>query len=56
MFDFGQYLDFEKPVVEIEQELIRLKSLVESGDLSQMGEVEKLEKKLEKCFFGLYNM
>lgn len=54
MLDFGQYLDFEKPVVEIEQELIRLRSLVESGDLSQMNEVEKLERKLEKTRGDVY--
>lgn len=54
MLDFGQYLDFEKPVVEIEQELIRLRSLVEAGDHSQMGEVEKLEKRLEKARTDVY--
>lgn len=54
MLDFGQYLDFEKPVVEIELELIRLKSLVESGDLGQMSEVEKLGKKLEKVRGDVY--
>lgn len=54
MLDFGQYLDFEKPVVEIEQELMRLRSLVESGDLSPMSEVEKLQKKLEKVRGDVY--
>ncbi len=54
MLDFGQYLDFEKPVVEIEQELIRLRSLVESGDLSLMNDVEKLERKLEKTRGDVY--
>ncbi len=54
MVDFGQYLDFEKPVVEVEEELKRLKSLVESGDTSVLSEVEKIEKKLTKVRSEVY--
>ncbi len=54
MADFGQYLDFEKPVVLIEQELIRLRSVVESGEHSAMSEVEKLQKKLDKTRNDVY--
>jgi acetyl-CoA carboxylase carboxyl transferase subunit alpha len=54
MADFGQYLEFEQPVVQVEQELIRVRALVESGDLSQAQEVEKLLKKLEKVRQEVY--
>ncbi len=54
MVDFSQYLDFEAPVVELEEELKRVRSLVEAGDLSQASEVEKLEKKLEKVRGEVY--
>lgn len=52
--DFSQYLDFEKPVVEVEEEILRVRSLVEGGDLSQAAEVEKLQKKLEKVRSEVY--
>ncbi|HMO17503.1 MAG TPA: acetyl-CoA carboxylase carboxyltransferase subunit alpha [Oligoflexia bacterium] len=54
MVDFSQYLDFEKPVVEIELELQRLKSLVESGDTAHINEVEKLQKKRDKVRSEVY--
>lgn len=54
MVDFGQYLDFEKPVVEVEEELARLKTLVESGDTSVISDVSKLEKKREKVRAEVY--
>lgn len=54
MVDFSQYLDFEKPVVQLEEELLRLRMLVEGGDLSQVGEVEKVQKKLEKARADTY--
>jgi acetyl-CoA carboxylase carboxyl transferase subunit alpha len=54
MVDFGQYLDFEKPVAEVEEELKRLRGLVESGDTSVISEVEKLEKKREKVRTDVY--
>ncbi len=46
--------DFERPVLEIENELIRLRSLVEAGDRTKAFEVEKLEKKLEKVRADVY--
>ena len=54
MVDFNQFLDFERPVVEVGQELRRLRSLVEGGDLSLRGEVEKVEKRLEKVRTDVY--
>ncbi len=52
--DFSQYLDFEQPVVELEQQLLRLRGQVESGDMSQANEVEKLERKLERLKLDVY--
>ncbi len=46
--------DFERPVLEIEHELFRVRSLVESGDLSRAGEVEKLERRLDKVRSEIY--
>ncbi len=46
--------DFERPVIEVENELLRLRSLVEAGDLSKAGEVERLEKKLDKVRQDVY--
>ncbi|MCC6954684.1 MAG: acetyl-CoA carboxylase carboxyltransferase subunit alpha [Deltaproteobacteria bacterium] len=54
MADFSNYLDFERPVVELETELMRLKSLVEAGDLTQVDEVERVERKLEKSRTDVY--
>lgn len=54
MTDFSQYLDFERPVVEAEEELLRLRTLVEGGDLSQVGEVEKLQRRLAKLREDVY--
>lgn len=54
MVDFNQFLDFERPVVEIETELLRLRQLVETGDVAQLPEVEKLERKLEKVREDVY--
>ena len=54
MSDFSQYLDFEAPVVDLEQELIRLRGLVEEGDLSFVGEVEKVKKRLDKTRRDVY--
>ena len=55
MVDFSQFLDFERPVVEVEQDLERARALVEAGDLSQASEVEKLEKKLDKVRTDVYS-
>ncbi|RMG60806.1 MAG: acetyl-CoA carboxylase carboxyltransferase subunit alpha [Deltaproteobacteria bacterium] len=43
----GQYLEFERPIVELENRLeeLRRRSEVEEGDFSK--EIEKLEKKIE---------
>lgn len=49
-----QGLEFERPVVEVERELLRLRGLVEAGDLSYAAEVEKLEKRLEKVRSDVY--
>lgn len=54
MTDFSQFLDFEQPVVQVETELRRVRSLVEAGDLSQATEVEKLERRLEKVRTEVY--
>lgn len=48
MAEASQYLDFEKPVIDVEEELTRVKGLVEAGDLSKVGDVEKLRRKLDK--------
>lgn len=55
MVDFSQYLDFEQPVVKVEEELVRVRSLVEAGDLSLTGELEKLERRLEKVRSEVYD-
>ena len=52
--DQYQALEFERPVIEVESELMRLRALVEAGDLSKAAEVEKLEKKLEKVRSDVY--
>jgi acetyl-CoA carboxylase carboxyl transferase subunit alpha len=49
-----QVLDFEKPIVELEEQLDRTRALVESGELSLANEVEKLEKKLDKTRTEVY--
>lgn len=54
MADFSLYLDFEKPVVEVEQDLLRVRSLVEAGNVAQASDVEKLERKLEKVRAEVY--
>lgn len=50
----NQYLDFEQPVIEAEQELLRLRAAVENGDLSLASDVEKSERKLEKLREDVY--
>lgn len=54
MADFSQFLDFEQPVVEVEQELARIRAQVEAGDLSVASDVEKLEKRLERVRGDVY--
>ncbi len=50
----SQYLDFEQPVIEAEEELLRLRAAVENGDLSVAADVEKSERKLEKLREDVY--
>jgi len=52
--EYSQYLDFEAPIVELSEELSRARAGVESGNLAQASEVEKLERKLEKQRTELY--
>ena len=54
MADFSQYLDFEQPVVEVEEELRRLRTAVEGGDYGLVNEVERLQGKLEKIRKDVY--
>ena len=54
MVDFSQYLDFEKPVVELEEELLKARKFVEEGDLTKVKEVEKLQRKLLKTRKDIY--
>ncbi len=54
MTDFSQYLDFEKPVVEIETAILEARKIVESGDLSKTDEVKKLKKKLTQVRKDVY--
>ena len=49
-----QYLDFEKPVIELEEEILKVRALVESGDIGRAKEAKKLEAKLEKARNEIY--
>ena len=55
MVDFNQFLDFEKPVVEVEEELARMRAQVTAGDLSKAAEVEKLETRRTKVRDEVYS-
>lgn len=55
MVDFNQFLDFEKPVVEVEEELARMRAQVTAGDLSKAAEVEKLETRRTKIRDEVYS-
>jgi acetyl-CoA carboxylase carboxyl transferase subunit alpha len=46
--------DFERPVLELENELERARSAVEAGDLTKMNEVERLERRLERVRLDVY--
>ncbi|MDD2941489.1 MAG: acetyl-CoA carboxylase carboxyltransferase subunit alpha [bacterium] len=48
-------LEFEKEVVEAENELARLRRLVESGETSLVADAERLERRLEKLRRGAYS-
>jgi acetyl-CoA carboxylase carboxyl transferase subunit alpha len=47
------YLEFEKPVAELENRLLELKRVADSGDVDQ-AEVEKLEAKIDAQVRGIY--
>ena len=47
-------LDFEKPIFELEDEIRAVKAVVESGDVSKIADVERLEKKLAKLEKDIY--
>ncbi len=55
MAEAGQYLDFERPLIQAEEELQRLRVRVEGGEHGLVGEVEKLEKRLEKIRNDVYD-
>lgn len=46
--------DFERPVLELENELERVRSAVEAGDLTKMHDVQRLERRLEKVRADVY--
>ncbi|MCL2385489.1 MAG: acetyl-CoA carboxylase carboxyltransferase subunit alpha, partial [Alphaproteobacteria bacterium] len=49
------YLDFEKPVAELEAKVLELRALAEKGDAVAIGEeLTKLEAKAEKALSDLY--
>jgi acetyl-CoA carboxylase carboxyl transferase subunit alpha len=48
-------LDFERPIVELEMELERLKDEIATGDRSKMTEFEKIEHKLVKLRADIYS-
>lgn len=48
MADTTHTLDFEKPVNDLESELMRLQALFESGEKGLKSEIERTRKKLEK--------
>ena len=41
------YLDFEKPVAELEQKIEELRAMQASGDVSVADEIERLEAKAD---------
>lgn len=47
-------LDFERPIVELEMELERLKDEIATGNQTLMGDYEKLEKRLQKLRQEVY--
>ena len=48
MSETTNFLDFEKPIAEVERLLKEAKSKVEQGDRKYVTEVSKLQKKLDK--------
>ena len=48
------YLDFEKPVGELEQKIEELRAMQESGDVSVADEIVRLEAKASQTLTELY--
>src|SRR6201988_2676380 len=48
------YLDFEKPVGELEQKIEELRAMQASGDVSVADEIERLESKAKETLTELY--
>src|SRR2546430_16487536 len=48
------YLDFEKPVGELEQKIEELRAMQASGDVSVADEIERLEAKATQTLSELY--
>ena len=48
------YLDFEKPVGELEQKIEELRAMQASGDVSVADEIERLEAKANETLTELY--
>lgn len=48
-------LDFEKPIVELEQKITELQHLSHSGDVNIQSEVQKLREKVHKLLTKTYN-
>src|SRR2546430_15193545 len=49
------YLDFEKPVGELEQKIEELRAMQASGDVSVADEIERLEAKATQTLTELYD-
>ncbi len=49
-----QYLDFEKPIAELEGKLVELRHLAHGGDINIAEEVAKLQAKSEKLLRQIY--
>src|ERR1041384_1458653 len=49
------YLDFEKPVGELEQKIEELRAMQASGDVSVADEIERLEAKAQETLTELYD-
>lgn len=49
-----QYLDFERPLVEVEEELLRLRARIDAGERGLVSDVEKLEKRLARIRTDVY--
>jgi len=50
-----QILEFEKPIVELENKIEELRSLSSTGDINIAEEIQRLEKKLAKLLASIYS-